>query len=144
MGGRRTEDYSTIQKKLSLPHQLPIIATPQDIVACNANSNYGIMFPRYVLGDGLFSPDPFCLRERLPVPPCLGGTGNNSLRKWCFKVVSTTIAHIPTCTASNSLDSISMTCNSALGKWTGLMPACAYHKHTIKFVMQSAGQLIES
>ena len=26
----------------------------------------------------------------------LSGTGNNSLRKWCLKVVSTTIAHIPT------------------------------------------------
>ena len=67
-------------------------------------------------------------------------------------VVLTTLRHhflsellpVPLSTASNLLDSISMTCNSALGKWTGLMPACAYHKHTIKFVMQSAGQLIES
>ena len=67
-------------------------------------------------------------------------------------VVLTTLRHhflsellpVPLSTALNSLDSISMTCNSALDKWTGLMPACAYHKHTIKFVMQSAGQLIES
>ena len=50
---------------------------------------------------------------------------------------------VPLSTVSNSLDSISMTCNSTLGKWMGLMLACAYHKHTIEFVMQSADQLIE-
>ena len=57
---------------LVMPHRLLIIVTPQDVVACNANSNYRIMFPRHVLDDGLFSPDPFCLGERLPVPPYLG------------------------------------------------------------------------
>ena len=54
---------------LVMPHRLLIIVTPQDVVACNANSNYRIMFPRHVLDDGPFSPDPFCLRERLPVLP---------------------------------------------------------------------------
>ena len=37
---------------------------------------------------------------------------------------------VPLSTASNSLDSISMTCNSALGKWTdaGLCISQAYHQ----------------
>ena len=51
---------------------------------------------------------------------------------------------VPLSTVSNSLESISITSNSALDKWMGLMLACAYHKHTIEFVIQSAGQLIDS